>query len=363
MSKSLLLLSTCGTSVLTNEADPQERRWLTEIANEATLSEKDEERLAELVANRRERLLTGDRRERRLSAELSSIDVVLARWAAIRIQHLLIHTDTATGKAAATVVAAILENDGQQVQLLTKGGLRTNDFPSFREALAELTIDIENWILGHREQGWTTLFNLTAGFKSVSAYLQMLGMLHADRCIFLFEGAPELMEIPRLPVKLAEIDEIRPHAKVFRRLEYGYPVLKNEIIGLPDALFLVDDDCVLRNTLGDVVWARVRKTLFREELLDPLSPKLTISDAVRRSFDKLKEEERRVQVNEALDALSAHLDRKRELSRSNTFKTLQGNPSPPATHELYVWSDGGAWRLFGHFEGDRFCADSLGPHL
>ena len=363
MSTSLLLLSTCGMSVLTNEVAPKERQWLTEIANEARLSERDRERLTELVTRRREQLLRGDRNARRLSAELSSIDAILARWAADHVQHLLIHTDTETGKAAASVIAAILKSDGQQVQLLTQGGLRTNDFSSFREALAELTIDIENWIPGYRGHGRTTLFNLTAGFKSVSAYLQVLGMLHADRCIFLFEGAPELMEIPRLPVKLAELDEIRPHAKVFRRLEYGYPVQKNEIIGLPDALFLVDDDRVIRNTLGDVVWARVRKTLFREELLDPLSPKLIISDAVCRAFDKLQEEERRVQVNEALDALSAHLDLKREFPKSRTFKRLQGNPSPPATHELYVWSDGAAWRLFGHFEGDCFCADSLGSHL
>jgi hypothetical protein len=51
------------------------------------------------------------------------------------------------------------------------------------------------------------VFNLTGGFKSLNGYLQTVAMISADRCAFLFEGAPELMEIPRLPVRLAEIDE------------------------------------------------------------------------------------------------------------------------------------------------------------
>jgi len=36
---------------------------------------------------------------------------------------------------------------------------------------------------------------------------------------------------------------------------------------------------------------------------------------------------------------------------------------PPSTHELYLWSDSGAWRLFGHYESSTFIADSIGPHL
>jgi hypothetical protein len=247
------------------------------------------------------------------------------------------------------------------VQLLTAAGLRTDHFPAFREALAELTVEIEKWIPAPKP-GWTTLFNLTGGFKSVNAYLQALGMLYADRCVFLFESASALMEIPRLPVRLADADEVRAHIVVFRRLAYGYPVTEGEVATVPDSLLLVDDDQVATSVWGDVVWGRVRKTLLGEALLDPLSPKLVVKDAVNKAFEGLAED-RRVLVNAALDALSAHLDGVRPLLQSNTFKKLQGKPAPPATHELYVWSDGGAWRLLGHFETDRFVADSLGPHL
>jgi hypothetical protein len=249
------------------------------------------------------------------------------------------------------------------VQLLTAGGLRTDDFPSFREALAELTKQIEEWVPGRREQGWTTLFNLTGGFKSVNAYIQALGMLYADRCVFLFEGAPGLMEIPRLPVRLADVDEVRAHLMVFRRLAHGYPVNADAAGGLPDSLLLIDEDQVVTSIWGDVVWERVRKRLLGEKLLDPLSPKIVVDDSVGRTFKDLTESQR-VAVNEALDALSAHLDGVRPALKSNTFKKLKRNPAPPATHELYVSSDGPAWRLLGHFdERGRFMADFLRTHL
>jgi putative CRISPR-associated protein (TIGR02619 family) len=361
MTEHLLLLSTCGTSALTNGADPDTLNWLKDIANKNQLSDADAKRLNKHVAERRERLLQANPAERRrLSAELNGVAAVLDRWKPRRIQHLLVHTDTASGKAAADIVAAILEKDGGQVQPLTAPGLQTDDFPSFREALADLTVEIEQWI-GPSQQGWTTIFNLTGGFKSVNAYLQALGMVRADRCVFLFEGASTLMEIPRLPVKLAEADEVRPYTKLFRQLKHGYSVDEAAAIGAPDSLLLAVDGQG-PSALGNVVWSRVRKTLLGEKLLAPLSSKLVVKDAVRKAFKDLPEN-RRVQVNEALDALSAYLDLGRELPRSNTFKKLQGNPRPPATHELYLWSDGSAGRLYGHYDGANFIADSIDHHL
>lgn len=361
MTEHLLLLSTCGTSALTNGADPDTLNWLKDIANKNQLSDADAKRLNKHVAERRERLLQANPAERRrLSAELNGVAAVLDRWKPRRIQHLLVHTDTASGKAAADIVAAILEKDGGQVQPLTAPGLRTDDFPSFREALACLTVKIEQWI-GTPQQGQTTIFNLTGGFKSVNAYLQALGMVRADRCVFLFESASTLMEIPRLPVKLAEADEVRPYKKLFRQLEHGYSVDEAAAIGVLDSLLLAVDGQVATSVFGDVVWSRVRKTLLGEKLLAPLSSKLVV-DNIRRAFKGLPEN-RRVQVNEALDALSAYLDLGRELPRSNTFKKLQGNPRPPATHELYLWSDGSAGRLYGHYDGANFIADSIGHHL
>src|SRR5579885_387734 len=362
MTTQLLLLSTCGTSVLTNRAEDEMRKWLNKITNLPTLSGAEDARFKEHVARCREQLRTADEAGRRkLSAELNGIGAVLDRWKPQRVQHLLIHSDTASGRASAELVKAVLDKSGQQVQLLTAGGLRTDNFPSFRKALAEVTARIEEWTR-YRDQGWTTIFNLTGGFKSVNAYIQALGMLYADRCVFLFEGAPALMEIPRLPVKLAD-DEVRTHLAVFRRLAHGYAVSRDAVRGVPDSLLLADEDPVATSIWGEVVWGRVRETLLGEKLLDPLSPKVVVKNAVRRAFDGLPAAQR-AELNEALDALSARLDGVRPALKSNTFKKLEGNPAPPATHELYVSSDGPAWRLLGHFdEQGRFTADFLKKHL
>ncbi len=363
MSTKLLLVSTCGTSLLTNRAPDDLRRWLVKIANMKDLPAPDAERLAAHTAERRALLEdANDEERRRLSAELNGIMAVLQRWRPRQVLHFLVHTDTAAGGATADLVRRVLHKDGHAVEFLTASGLRTNDPLSFREALADITKQFETCLPGYRRDNWMIVFNLTGGFKAINAYLQALGMLYADRCVFIFERQHALMEIPRLPVKLSDADEVREHLTVFRRLAWGYPVALEEVAGIPDALLLVDEGQVTTSVWGDVVWQRVRKQLLSEELVPPLSDKLRISKAIHMTFADLPTD-RRVHVNDALDALSAFLDGVRKLPQANTFKKLQGNPRPPSTHELYLWSDGAAWRLFGHFEGSVFVADSIGPHL
>jgi len=106
---------------------------------------------------------------------------------------------------------------GNQSLLVSACGLRTNRLASFRVALADLTEQLDTLVRSYREQGWFVVFNLTGGFKSLNGYLQTLGMISADRCVFIFEGAPELMEIPRLPVRLSELDDVREHMDIFSR--------------------------------------------------------------------------------------------------------------------------------------------------
>lgn len=363
MTAHLLLLSTCGTSVLTNQASPEIRRWLIDIANKKTLGEEEAQRLSMHVVERQDSIRNADAVTRcHLSAELNGIDATLRRWPSKHVQHLLVHTDTATGRAATEIVKDSLLRQDHKVQLLTTAGLRTDDATSFREALTELTGCIEEWIPTPHKIGWVTIFNLTGGFKSINAYLQALGTLHADRCVFLFEGASALMEIPRLPVKLTDVDEVRKHLTIFRRMAFGYPVTTEIADSIPDTLLLMDDGQVTTSVWGDIVWQRVRKVLLGETLLKPLSPKLDVKPAVLKTFEGLQAD-KKIQVNDALDMLSAHLDHGRPFPKSNTFKKLEGNPVPPATHELYVWSDGAAGRLYGHFEDKRFVIDRLGYHL
>jgi putative CRISPR-associated protein (TIGR02619 family) len=358
MTDRLLLVSTCGTSLLTNGASTEDRVWLTTIANDV---EVDAARLTPIVNARREGLKAADEPTRRkMSAELNGVGAVVVRYQPKQVFHLLVHTDTALGRVTTGLVQEAL---GNQTLLVSAGGLRTNSLASFREALADLTRQLDALVQSYREQGWFIVFNLTGGFKSLNGYLQTLAMISADRCVFLFEGAPELMEIPRLPVRLAEIDVLREHAALFRRLATGYTVRTDDAKGAPDSLLMEVDGEVTTSVLGDVAWARHRSTLFAEKLLSPLSTKVRVADAVQKVFAGL-EAAQKVQVNEAIDEFAAYIDHGRALPKSRTFKKLQGDPVPGSTHEVYAWSDGATGRLFGHYDPSGvFVFDRIAGHL
>lgn len=359
----LLLLSTCGISLLTKSLAPDQFSWFVDRSNRTTLSDEDQTRLDAHVAERTAALAAADHAEqRRLCAELNGIYAVLDRWPADRVQHVMVHTDTLIGRAAAEAVMSVLAGSGHHVQPQTAPGLRTDDADALRASLSTLTRQLDDLLPGYRQAGHSIVFNLTGGFKSLNAYLQALGMIHADRCVFRFEGASSLVEIPRLPVRLAEAAEVRDHLSLFRRLAVDDTVSADEAAGVPETLLLRVGDEVTTSVWGDVVWSRVRRELLGERVLEPLSPRLRIEPSVTRTAADLPRA-RVQQVNEALDALWARLENERPMLKSNTFKSLVGNPVPGSTHELYLWSDEGAWRLFGHFEGPTFVADRIGPHL
>lgn len=347
----LLIVSTCGTSLLTYGASSEDRRWLIDIANQRTLTGPDEARLQALEDARRRELAGADAAQlAERSAELAGVHATLARWPDEDVSHLLVHTDTAVGKVATELVSDCLSGS---VVLQTAPGLRTDSTVSFRAALAELTRDLDKDLECWRRSGYRVIFNLTAGFKALNAYLQALGMIHADRCVFLFQRSPELMEIPRLPVELAGPEQIRPHLDVFRRLAAGYRLSTEDTSQVPESLLLEVDREVVLSVWGELVWGRVRGDLLGDELLSPLSSKVVVEQSFKRDFGGL-ESKRKVEVHKALDAVCAHQDGEIEhLPAANRRKPLQGNPVEGCTHEIYGWSDGEAGRLFARWDGGR----------
>jgi hypothetical protein len=113
----------------------------------------------------------------------------------------------------------------------------------------------------------------------------------------------------------------------------------------------------------DHAWARLRKTLFAEKLLPPLSNRVHVADRVQKDFAGL-ELARKVEVNQAIVGLSAHAEHGRTLPKSRTFKKVQGAPLPGSTHELDRWSSGDTRQLFGHFDASSVLThDHLAGHL
>src|SRR5690606_20853175 len=108
MVERLLLRSTCGTSLLTNGASADDRAWLTKVANDI---EVDAARLTPIVSARRDALKAADEFTRRkMSAELNGIGAVRDRYQPKQLFHVLVHTDTALGRASADLVQEALGN-------------------------------------------------------------------------------------------------------------------------------------------------------------------------------------------------------------------------------------------------------------
>jgi putative CRISPR-associated protein (TIGR02619 family) len=361
MKNPLLLLTTCGTSILTNGGDPATNKWLRDIANrtEAELEPTERKRLADLVAMRAAALAAMTPAEQcRQSAEINGIYAVLRDWQPTRVDHLLVHSDTAPGRATAVLVAGILQSGGTYPQMLTAGGLRTSDPADFRAALPTLTHDVRQFAVAARASGSDVVFNLTGGFKSVNAYLQAIGMLLADVCVFLFESEAALMRIPRAPLREFTAQDLLPHRELFRRLAMGYSVLATDARAVPDALLFEVDGQVQMSPWAELLWAEHRDSFYVAELLPPLSPRVRCEPALAKTFAGLHDD-RRQQVNTALDETSVQQDGLRKPKTEYELKRLKANPKPPYTHEIDIGRNDGLCRLFAHLEDGHLVIGDL----
>lgn len=364
--QNLLVITTCGSSILQHAGDETDRRWLTLHANSQRLEGEHYERLERLSRFARELLAREPlERLRELSAEINGIEAVRERWHANALQHVLIHTETAIGTRCAELLRDWLERrDQHSVHLQSATGLRTDSREDFAAAVSDLT----KWLVdydfdAYRKKGWRVVFHLTGGFKALNAYLQALGSVLADRCVFLFEGSTELIEIPRLPLTLALEETVRAHLDLFRRLAAGYSLPISKIRDAPESLFLVVDNEATLSVWGEMVWNQVRDRVLGDELLPPLSSRIRVKESVRDTVRKLPRQ-RRVLANAALDEFAAYVDARVRLRAARKFTRLASPHNGVSTHELYAWSDQGAWRFFLHKEqGDVWVVDALEPHL
>jgi putative CRISPR-associated protein (TIGR02619 family) len=360
-----LILSTCGTSLLTNLAGDQ-RGLVIRHANARTPEEvlgPDREVLAGLIEMAGQRLGAADAREReRLSAELNGLLRYYGGgpWPD-RDTHWIIATDTWLGQATAAAIAQVIEVAGASVEVKRIPDLRTDDLAEFRSAMAELARLCAQEVGGYRAAGWRVVFNLTGGFKSVQGFMQALGMLYADESVYVFERTDELLRLPRLPITLDADDLVRHHEAVFRRLAAGLSVEVAQAEGMPDTLLMEDSGQVTLSVWGDLVWAEAGPGLLGERIWPPVDGRLRLGAGFERSTAGCSVEERR-QVNERLGDLARHLMEPPYNPKRLDFKPLKVRHGP-WTHECDAWAKAGAKRLFGYFEGGVFVVDALAEGL
>ncbi len=364
-----LMISTCGTSLLTSGADSETRKVLSEAANltSKTVPDALRERLSRRIADCRSSLANADLRDcRRLSAELNGI---------FRFYHdqprrhagdpqVLLHTDTWLGTETARLLEECLTSHGLPVELLSFPGLRTDTLVDFQDSVVALIGWCHDTLPGYRARGYRVVFNLTGGFKSIQGWMQTLGMIHADEIVYVFESADELLRIPRLPVALeaGTRQVLRRHLPFFRRLAAGCGSCPTaDLPDLPEAFLTRLDDQASLSPWGKLVWEQGRTELYAERLLEPPTDRVRYADRFRKDAADLSPD-RLVLLNQRIDDLAAHLAGGANPHRLD-FKPLRGDPLPPSSHEFDAWADQAAWRGFGHFEGRILVLDRLGPGL
>ncbi|MCK6513018.1 putative CRISPR-associated protein [Myxococcota bacterium] len=366
------ILSPCGTSSLTNDVSNELRSAIFANANARSGEEISEEvrgRLEEHIEKRRERFreaTVGD--ACRLSAELNALNRLEEEKVAGRKGrpdiHCLLCTDTWLGRQSARVVAAWLEAQGHQVVFKEDiGGLRTDSLEGFQAGMADLAQWCATELVAYRENGYRILFNLTGGFKSIQGFLQSLAMFYADESIYIFESGQELLRLPKLPVRLDFEHHVREHLNAFRCLSAFGQYPRESCEGIAETLLLfVGDDATL-SAWGQLVWNETKKTIYRTEVFAAPLETIVFGSHFLRSTRGLAED-RRVMLNERIDDLARYVygNRQRSIRRLD-YKSLQGNPRPPATHEFDAWADGSAERVFCQDLGSQIVLLELGEGL
>lgn len=360
-----VIVSTCGTSILTNDTDNERRRLVNRLANcqEEELTPEDRQALEQHMQKRR-RILEEEKdtnQIKKLSAELNGILTYhgnnLKSANGMRDQHILITSDTYLGRRVGEIIESWMRSRGLAVDVWRPSGLATHDRDSFRQAMVELVQKCEEVLTGYRNSGYHIAFNLTRGFKSAQGFLQTLGMFYADESFYIFETGSQLT-IPRLPIKLDAEGVIDEHDVAFRRLGLDEDLPSGDCKDIPETLlFQVEEEACL-SEWGTLVWQRSKKQFYGKRLLEPI-PGLHYSENFSKKVEKLNlTADRLATLNERLDELSLVVRNERENLTGLDFKMLKGGPRPPSTHECDIWSDDER-RVFGHHEKDDFVLDDI----
>jgi putative CRISPR-associated protein (TIGR02619 family) len=273
-----LVISTVGTSVLTNQIDGDiddngcyER--LQQTANytdneiqhypeiEQIISELKERAEQELSSNNTDKI-------RKASAELNGIYGLYSEQIeqGIPDMHLLVTTDTAQGRVAAEVVESFLRSKGlTNISTHAQPGLSTASSDIFVEGMAKLIPSMQEIIKDCKNSRYTICFNLVGGFKALQGYFNTIGMFYADEIIYVFEGSNQLIKIPKLPVKV-DVSEIEPYKVQLAMMDVGeISTSWEEAQEVPKEWVLVIGQEMTLSAWGELLWEQCKKELLSKE--------------------------------------------------------------------------------------------------
>ena len=362
MNPKKLIISPCGTSILTNGASQEERKVLIANANkkEENISKED----MKLISTRIENIKTevkdlSQEDAKRKSAELNAlIQYYNNDLKQPQDYHILIKTDTYLGGETAKIIRQYLQQHQISVEILEISDLQTEDLNSFQFALSEIVRDFNVRLIGYKQQNYEIIFNLTGGFKSIQGFLQVLAMFYADKSIYIFESGKEILEIPRIPIKSDEVEVFEENITSFRQLSCGCDNV--DVSSIPKIYLLQVDDEVALSPWGEIAWENAKNILYAKKLYQAPIDLIRYGDKFLKDISNLQPN-RIKELNEKIDDLMLFLIKKDNL-KSFTFKSISKNAKLNSTHEFYANSDE-AKRVYCHFDNKICVLDEYGKHL
>lgn len=309
---SCLIVSTVGTSLLTNYSNRQNDRLLSQLlrdtanAGEKELTEEQKgaiDNAADAVEDLLQKAIPAELPS--LSAELNGLYSYYGRdfWSGFPSLdcHVLIATDTYQGRKAASLLEGHLKNAGiKSVEIFVPRGLSTRDCSSFTAGVNEIIAWCEDTLPGYRQSRYRVVFNLVGGFKSLQGYMNTLGMFYADEIVYIFEApTADLIRIPRLPVTMDDIPVLRQKAALFALMENGYLAGKREVAGVPEIYLESDQEgSYTLSTWGLLVWKRNKQKILSGDLLE--FPSLVYERSFLRDYRSIVDNAFRADIQTAL---------------------------------------------------------------
>ncbi len=306
------VLSTVGMSPFLNVIGSDEGEWrgrLNRLSNAADLSQDPEaaEKVDELELRAQELLETGDvKKRRRNSAELNGIYGLYDNRLSDGGQdvHFLIATDTALGKRSAGLIERFMQKQGLNVAVFAPRGLNTASIQGFTGGMKNLLMWCEETIPGFRDAGYEVVFNLTAAFKSLQGYLNIVGMFYADRMVYIFETSDRLLSIPQLPIQI-DVEGLQRHADKLALLAANAVLPVHELGGVPEALLDADEQgSAMISDWGLLVWNRMKSRILGDRLIQ--FPYIKYETSFNKDFSNASPQER-IALQETLATANAFL--------------------------------------------------------
>lgn len=360
-----LIISTVGTSILTNQIDLEidADNTLSRLQKAANYSCDDVEQyypdvkdiLDTLEERAKEKLADSSDLEeiRKASAELNGIYGFYNNQLGKGTQdtHWLITTDTAQSKIAVNLIKNFLAEQGiNNVQVFDPQGFSTASTESFQNGIDETLKEIDETLDGYKkDNSYKICFNLVGGFKALQGYFNTIGMFYADEIIYIFEENSELIKIPRLPIQI-DHSVIKPVKFALMATQVDISIKLSELEGVPETLlFKVEDEAILSNW-GRLTWNKCKRDFFTQDKLLKF-PKLSYEKSFHEDYRKnATDDQKKQDLHEVIAEVSASMikyngnttrfDRRLNFSRYQGAQKCEGGVKKNQLDHFYIKNTG-----------------------